>query len=84
MIPSGGKIILYTDKESKAKQVTVPDFTGLTVSQANYLATNSGLNIYINGNTSNSTAYSQSLEKGTKVDEGTVITVSFRQIVNVE
>ncbi len=84
MIPTDGKIILYTDEDSEAKQVTVPDFTGLTVSQANYLATNSGLNIYINGNTSNSTAYSQSLEKGTKVEEGTVITVSFRQIVNVE
>ena len=40
--------------------------------------------MYINGNTSDSTAYSQSIEKGKKVEKGTVITVSFREMVNVE
>lgn len=83
-IPSGGKVILYTDKAAKRRKVTVPDFTGLTISEANQVAVNAGLNMYINGNTSESTAYSQSIEKGKKVDEGTVITVSFRNVVNVE
>lgn len=84
VIPAGGKVVLYTNSKSKRKKVTVPDFTGLTVSEANQWAVDSGLNMYINGNTSDSTAYSQSIEKGKKVEIGTVITVSFRQIVNVE
>lgn len=83
-IPAGGKVILYTDSKEKRRKVTVPDFTGLTVSQANQVATNAGLNMYINGNTTDSTAYSQSLEVGKSVEEGTVITVSFREVVNVE
>lgn len=83
-IPAGGKVILYTDEKEKRRKVKVPDFTGLTVSQANEVATNAGLNMYINGNTTDSTAYSQSIEKGKAVEEGTVITVSFREVVNVE
>ncbi|MEE1003199.1 MAG: penicillin-binding transpeptidase domain-containing protein [Acutalibacteraceae bacterium] len=83
-IPAGGKVILYTDEKEKRRKVKVPDFTGLTVSQANEVATNAGLNMYINGNTTDSTAYSQSLETGKSVEEGTVITVSFREVVNVE
>ena len=83
-IPSGGKVILYTDKDTKRQKVKVPDFTGLTISEANQVAVNAGLNMYINGNTSDSTAYSQSIEKGKKVEKGTVITVSFREMVNVE
>lgn len=83
-IPAGGKVILYTDSKENRKKVTVPYFTGLTVSQANQVAINSGLNMYINGNTTDSTAYSQSIEAGKSVEEGTVITVSFREVVNVE
>lgn len=83
-IPAGGKVVLYTDGNEEKKKVTVPDFTGYTVSQANQLATDYGLNMYINGNTTNSTAYSQSIEAGKSVEAGTVITVSFREAVNVE
>ena len=83
-IPSGGKVILYTDSGTDKRKVTVPDFKGLTVSQANQVAVNAGLNMYINGNTTDSTAYSQSIEVGKSVEQGTVITVSFREMVNVE
>ncbi len=83
-IPAGGKVILYTDGNENKRTAIVPDFTGLTVSQANQVAVNAGLNMYINGNASNSTAYSQSIEKGKSVEAGTVITVSFREAVNVQ
>lgn len=83
-IPAGGKVILYTDADTKRRKVTVPDFSGLTVSEANQVAIDAGLNMYINGNTSDSTAYSQSISYGEEVEAGTVITVSFRQMVNVE
>lgn len=84
VIPSGGKVVLYTDTTAKKKKVKVPDFKGLTVSEANERAVEAGLNMYINGNTSDSTAYAQSIEVGKKVEVGTVITVSFREIVTVE
>lgn len=84
IIPSGGKVVLYTDSKAKKKKVKVPDFKGLTVSEANDRAVEAGLNMYINGNTSDSTAYAQSVPKGKKVDAGTVVTVSFREIVTVE
>jgi len=83
-IPAGGKVVLYTDGNEEKRKVTVPNFTGYTVSQANQLSLDAGLNMYINGNTTNSTAYSQSIEAGKSVEVGTVITVSFRESVNVE
>ncbi|MBQ4155357.1 MAG: PASTA domain-containing protein [Clostridia bacterium] len=83
-IPAGGKVILYADGNEEKRKVTVPNFTGYTVSQANQLSLDAGLNMYINGNTTNSTAYSQSIEAGKSVEVGTVITVSFRESVNVE
>jgi stage V sporulation protein D (sporulation-specific penicillin-binding protein) len=79
-VPSGGQVVLYTSGAEK-ETVTVPDFTGLTVSQANSLAASSGLNIEISGNASSDAlvvAYKQSEDQGKEVDAGTVITVSFK------
>lgn len=79
-IPGGGTVVLYTQKNYKAQTVKVPDFTGLSVSEANTLAAECGLNIRFSGNnleSSSVTAYRQSSEKGSKVEKGTVITVYF-------
>ncbi|MBE6719792.1 MAG: PASTA domain-containing protein [Ruminococcaceae bacterium] len=84
-IPSGGITVLYTEKTDK-KKVTVPDFAGLTISEANATAAEKDLNIEISGNNlsaSSVVAYSQSTEKGTKVDIGSVITVSFKNTTSV-
>jgi stage V sporulation protein D (sporulation-specific penicillin-binding protein) len=81
-IPSGGKVVLYT--ESKDKQTTkVPDFTGLTVTEANRLASDMNLNMEIAGNDSNSAlvvAFKQSEAVGTEVEIGSVITVTLNQL----
>ncbi len=87
-IPSGGVVVIYTEKNEKSqrKKVAVPDFKGLTISEANATAADKNLNIEISGNnlsSSNVVAYSQSLEKGKKVEEGTVITVSFKSTTSV-
>ena len=82
-VPKGGTVVLYTDGSEK-KTTTVPDFTDMTISQANQAATDAGLNIVISGSTSNATAYEQSVEKKKEVEIGTVVTVSFREIVVVE
>ena len=85
-LPSDGMIVLYTQTDYKEETVTVPDFTGLTVSEANRVAINSGLNIKISGSSLNSGtvyAYKQSVEAGTSVNMGEIITVSFKTTVGV-
>lgn len=80
VIPSGGTVVLYTDNSDK-ETVSVPDFTGLTVAQANRLAAEKNLNIEISGNATSDAlvvAYKQSEDEGKEVEIGTVITVSFK------
>lgn len=78
-VVNGGIVILYTD-ESANKKVNVPDFKGLTATEANTLAAKSGLNIEFSGNTTTSglKAYNQSIKSGTEVEAGTIVTVYFR------
>lgn len=79
-VPSGGTVVIYTD-DSEKQTVTVPDFYGLTVAQANRLAASNNLNLEISGNSANDAlvvAYKQSEDKGKEVEIGTVITVSFK------
>ncbi len=84
-IPKNGTVVLYTEKNSK-KTVKVPDFTGMTVSEANAAAGEYNLNIEISGNNltaSNVVAYRQSVDKGTQTEIGSVITVSFKNTNSV-
>ena len=83
-IPNGGTVVLYTDDSEQKKTAVVPDFNGMTISQANEAAENAGINIIISGSKNNATAYDQSVEKGKEVERGTVVTVSFREFVVVE
>ena len=79
-VPTGGTIVLYTENTEK-QTVKVPDFTGLTVSQANKLAADNNLNLEISGNSANNAlvvAYKQSEAAESEVEIGTVITVSFK------
>lgn len=85
-VPAGGVIVLYTKKDAKKESVKVPDFTGMSVSEANREASDYGLNIEISGNNLSSSsivAYKQSIEKGTKVSVGSVIKVSFKSTTSV-
>lgn len=85
-IPYNGMIVLYTDDVNASSTVTVPDFSKCTVSQANRLAINNGLNIKISGSslgTDSVYAYKQSIQPGTTVKMGEIITVSFKTNVNV-
>ena len=64
----------------------VPDFTGLTVSQANKLAVSNNLNIRVSGSGSTEstvTAYKQDIPIGQEVEAGSVVTVSFRTTTGV-
>lgn len=85
-IPQGGVIVLYTDDNSKKLKATVPDFTGMTVSEANYAAINAGINIRVSGNSllgTSLTAYRQSSEKGSEIEYGSTVTVYFRSMTGL-
>ena len=84
-IPNGGTIYVYTD-DSKRETVKVPNFTGLTVSEAKGLARDSKWNIEIAGNdlgSGNVIASRQSIDEKKEVEPGTVITVTFNNTESV-
>lgn len=80
-IPQGGVVVLYTEKQKKKLKTVVPDFTGMTITEANYAAVNAGINIKVSGNSlseESMTAYRQSSLKGSEVESGSTVTVYFR------
>lgn len=83
--PRGGVVVLYTETNEE-DTVTVPDFSGLTVSEVNKRAAEYNLNIIISGNDSRSSkvvAYKQSEAAGNEVGIGTVIKVTFKSTESV-
>lgn len=85
-VPSGATVVLYTESDAEKQTVTVPDFTGCSVSEANARAAEAGVNIKLTGNNLSTgivVAYKQSEEAGATVDSGTIITVYFKHEDNV-
>ena len=81
-IPKEGTVVLYTEKDEKRTEVTVPDFSNLSLTEANNLAAELSLNICIEGShagDSGSYVKKQDIEKGTNVEIYTVITLTFNQ-----
>lgn len=79
-IPKGGTVIICTKSNGEVPTTTVPDVTGMTPAKANKALTDAGLNIRYGGtgyDTTQGVAKSQSIPEGTKVSEGTVVTVEF-------
>ncbi len=80
-IPGEGTVVLYTDQASyQSNTVTVPDFSGYSVSGASDLASVYGLNIILSGTDlagGGALASSQSVAPGTEVPAGTIINVEF-------
>ncbi len=79
--PVNGVVVLYTQNNLEKEMSVVPDFSGMTVSQANRIAVGAGLNIRISGSASGEStviAYKQDVPEGETRESGSVITVSFR------
>lgn len=79
-LPGNSQVILYMGEEVPTDLVTVPDFTGMTISQANQAAANAGLYVLAKGADADSgyvTATEQSVAPGTTVVRGTTIHVGF-------
>ena len=79
-VPGNSEIILYLDAEMPEEMTMVPDFRGMTVSQANQAAVNAGLYIQARG-TDKTEGYIyvtyQGTEPGTEVPRGTTVNVEF-------
>lgn len=85
-IPKSGRVVLFTDKNSSGKTVTVPNLTGLTLSKANAAAANANINISISGAAltgKNAVSNMQSIPAGSKVAPGTIISVEFVELDSV-
>ena len=80
--PSGGSVVLYTSEEEDQSTVTVPDFTGMSPSEAEQKAADVGLTVDLYGlrdnNKSGAVCYKQSHDAGETVEYGSVITVYFK------
>ncbi len=85
-VPKEGKVVLYTTGYDEASTyVEVPDFTGYTVTDANYVANLQGLQISVSGSSSDTaTVSSQDIDQGELVQEGSVITLTFVDNSNAE
>ncbi|MFI3326084.1 MAG: penicillin-binding transpeptidase domain-containing protein [Clostridia bacterium] len=78
-MPDDGTVVLYSTVIVETEDlVTVPDFTGYSKSDCEYLASVNDLQVIFSGSSTSSqvTAGSQNILSGEKVKVGTVITVS--------
>lgn len=78
-IPRDGTVVIYMQGAEK-QMVNVPNVIGMTVEEANRTIVNAGLNISLDGgavNNANAVAFSQSVDAGTEVGRGTVVSVTF-------
>ncbi len=79
-VPKGGTVVLYTDEIGTQKLVKVPDFSGMTLAQANRAAASANINLLasgLNSGAGDAHADTQSIAAGTEVPQGTVVTVQF-------
>ena len=81
VIPSGSQIVLYLGQEKPADLVTVPDTRGRTAGEAKDLLAQYGLYLKVSGDSrymsSSAVVASQSINVGTEVERGTVVTCMF-------
>ena len=79
LIARGGVVVVYTDKAGEAVETVVPDFSGKTVSEVNFLAAEHSLNVIFSSGQGQDAlvSYSQSIPEGTVVKAGTTLTVTF-------
>ncbi|MCD7831001.1 MAG: PASTA domain-containing protein [Firmicutes bacterium] len=84
-------VVLYMSDdaaETEKQTVTVPDVTGMSATEATAAIINANLNIRISGaanytSSTGATVVSQSIEGGTLVEEGTVVTLTMMHLTDI-
>ena len=80
VITEGGRVVLYTDGAEAEPTVSVPSFAGMTPQQVLSVASTYGLNVELKGihkDDYSCYASTQSIEPGTMVTTGTIVSVQF-------
>ena len=84
IIPGKSAVVLYADAEKSQEPCIVPTLVGKSAAEANTAVTNAGLLIRFSGTTDSGShtvrVLSQSLEAGSEVEAGTVITVQLGDV----
>ncbi len=85
-IQMNGVVVLYTEAGNNESEAKVPELTGLSISEANQRAVNSGFNIKISGAAIDSEviSYRQSTPAGESLNLGSTITVYFKTTSGVQ
>lgn len=81
VVAKGGTVVLYTDATAAQATISVPNVLNSTPEAAVRALTAKGLNVRLEGDNSGSVdcyIYAQSVEAGTMVEAGTVITLECR------
>jgi len=78
-VPKGGQVVLYTEGYDEEDALAeVPDFLGMDLANANYMASINQLQISVSGIVSDSaTVTMQDISAGEQVKQGTVVTLTF-------
>ena len=79
-VSGGSEVLLYMGEAVPQRQVTVPDFSGMTRQQASDAAGLLGLYILVSGNdeiSPNVVVTAQAIPAGTAVDVGTTVKLEF-------
>ncbi len=79
-LPGNSEIIIYMGEDIPSDMVEVPDFSGMTIAEANNAAANAGLYILVRGADYDSgyvTATEQNITPGKQVVRGTTVRVGF-------
>ena len=77
-VPGTSQIVIYMGEPKPTDRVEMPDFTGLSIAQANDLAAQSDLYLQTKGTSRDSSAVSvtyQDIQAGEMVDLGTTVTI---------
>jgi len=84
IVPTGAEIILYMGAEKSSEMCTVPNVVGMSADECNRSLVNAGLILKASGSTGRgSKAISQSIEPGTEVNAGTVVSVQMGQMSSI-
>lgn len=85
-VPKDGKVVLYTTGYDETEaMVEVPDFVGMDLTNANYLALINELQVTVTGSAAATGVVSiQDIPAGEQVMQGTVITLTFADNMNTD
>ncbi len=84
IVPTGAEVILYMGAEKSVDLCTVPNVVGMSADECNRTLVNAGLILKASGAAGRGAkAISQSVEPGTEVAAGTVISVQMGQRSNI-